>query len=110
MYLIRAEALANLQQADLALADINLIRKRAGLVIPLANLTSVQCLNEIEKQRRFELFSEWGHRWLDLKRTNRASAILAPIKGSNWKDTDVLYPIPENERARNQNIGQNLGY
>ncbi|WP_036674435.1 RagB/SusD family nutrient uptake outer membrane protein [Pedobacter heparinus] len=110
MYLIRAEALANLQQADLALADINLIRKRAGLIIPLANLTSAQCLTEIEKQRRFELFSEWGHRWLDLKRTNRASAILEPIKSSSWNDTDVLYPIPENERARNQNIGQNLGY
>lgn len=110
LYLIRAEARAKLVQINLALEDINFIRKRARLSVPLVALTQAQCIAEVEKQRRFELFSEWGHRWLDLKRTGRATTILAPVKGANWKDTDVLFPIPDNEINRNINVGQNLGY
>lgn len=111
LHLIRAEARAKLEQIELALEDVNLIRKRAGLIIPLTDLTAQQCFMEIEKQRRLELFTEWGHRWLDLKRTGRSTAILAPLKGATWKDTDILYPIPDNEINRNPNLGgQNLGY
>lgn len=110
IYLIRSEARANLNLPDLALEDINIIRKRAGLVMPLSGLTSIQCIAEIEKQRRLELFSEWGHRWLDLKRTGRAPSVLGSLKGSTWQDTDVLFPIPDSERERNPIVGQNLGY
>jgi starch-binding outer membrane protein, SusD/RagB family len=52
---------------------------------------------------------EWGHRWLDLKRTGKADATLDPIK-TNWEPTDVRYPIPQNERMLNPNLSQNLGY
>lgn len=110
LYLIRAEARAKQSQPELALEDINLIRKRAGLINPLIGFNSSQCLIEIEKQNRLELFTEWGHRWLDLKRTGRASSILAPIKGLTWQETDVLYPIPDIERTRNKTLKQNLGY
>jgi len=109
-YLIRAEAYAKSGNATASLDDINLIRKRAGLTVPLTGLNANQCLEEIEKQRKFELFAEWGHRWLDLKRTNRASTVLLPVKGSNWSDTDVLYPLPDNELQRNPNLSQNIGY
>jgi hypothetical protein len=110
IYLIRAEALAQAENSVLALEDINLIRRRAGLTTPLQGLSKTQCLTEIGKQRRFELFTEFGHRWLDLKRTDKASEFLAPLKGSTWQETDVLYPIPETEIARNPNIKQNIGY
>ncbi|WP_158799793.1 RagB/SusD family nutrient uptake outer membrane protein [Pedobacter sp. L105] len=110
LYLIRAEAQTELGQSNLALNDINIIRKRAGLITPLLNLNSEECLTEIEKQRHLELFSEWGHRWLDLKRTNRASAVLSLLKGSSWKETDALYPIPEVDISRNPKITQNPGY
>lgn len=110
IYLIRAEARAKLFQTATALEDINLIRKRSGLATALVGLNQAQCLTEIDKQRRLELFSEWGHRWLDLKRTGKTSATLAALKGGTWKDTDVLYPIPENEIIRNPSITQNLGY
>lgn len=107
IYLIRAEARAKLERPELALEDINLVRKRAGMIVPLAGLNSLQCLAETEKQRKFELFSEWGHRWLDLIRTNRANAVLAPLKGITWQSTDISYPIPDNETNRNPSIRGN---
>ena len=63
----------------------------------------------IERERQVELFLEWGHRWLDLKRTNRANTVLGLIK-ANWQPTDILYPIPQQERQNNHNITQNNGY
>jgi hypothetical protein len=64
------------------------------------------------RQRYFELFSEWGHRWLDLKRLSLADNLLASIKGDAWQATDQLYPIPLTEIL--QNVGltndQNEGY
>jgi len=56
-----------------------------------------------------ELFAEWGHRWLDLKRTNTANAVLGAEKPT-WKPTDVLFPIPQTERTNNPNLTQNPGY
>lgn len=109
LHLIRAEARAQLALSELSTQDINLIRKRAGLA-SLTGLNSDQCLLEVEKQRRFELFTEWGHRWLDLKRTGNAARVLAPIKGASWQNTDVLYPIPLDEITRNPNVSQNPGY
>lgn len=110
LHLIRAEARAKLIEPELALEDINLIRARAGMLTPLIGLDPAQCLAEVEKQRKFELFSEWGHRWMDLKRTNRAIAVLAPLKGDTWQETDLLYPIPDSETFRNPNVEQNEGY
>jgi hypothetical protein len=110
LHLIRAEARAKMTQTELSLEDINLIRKRAGLISPLSNISSEQCLAEVEKQRRLELFTEWGHRWLDLKRTGRTSAIIGPLKGSDWVENDKLYPIPDLEIMRNPTIIQNPGY
>lgn len=110
MYLIRAEAFAHEGQHALALDDINVIRKRAGLLNPLTDLSPTECLTEIVKQRRLELFTEWGHRWMDLKRIGRAGIILSLLKGATWQQTDELYPIPQNEVSRNTNISQNSGY
>lgn len=110
IYLIRAEARAKQEKLMFASDDINVIRKRAGLINPLVGLSSVQYLVEIEKQRVLELFSELGHRWFDLKRQGKAGAILKTLKGSSWQDTDILYPIPDAEVNTNINITQNVGY
>jgi hypothetical protein len=56
-----------------------------------------------------ELFAEFGHRWFDLIRTNRANAVLAPIK-PQWKPTAVLYPVPYTEIVADPNLTQNAGY
>lgn len=107
-YLIRAEARANLNKLNEAQSDLNAIRSRAGLSNHTSNDKSLILL-AIEQERKVELFAEWGHRWLDLKRTGRANDILGPLK-SNWNPTDVLFPIPESERLLNTNLTQNEGY
>ncbi len=111
-YLIRAEARTMQGKLSDAVADVDKIRHRAGLEgIAEINpqIDKEELLDVIMEERKLELFSEWGHRWLDLKRTDKASEVLAPIKPL-WQDTDVLYPIPEEERIKNSNLGQNEGY
>lgn len=92
-YLIRAEARAHLGNLSGCADDINPIRVRAGLSEITFN-TDDEAFNEIETQRRLELFNEWGHRWLDLKRWGKAGTTLSPVKPA-WSSTDVLYPIPQ---------------
>lgn len=108
-YLIRAEALAMLEQPEPALQDLNKIHQRAGLAL-LASLTGESLLRAIEKERFMELFTEWGHRWFDLKRTGRSDAVLGPLKGTSWQSSDVLYPVPLEELQRNVYLKQNPGY
>lgn len=110
LYLIRSEANAKLLKNEEAMSDLNTLRKRAGLTIPLTGLTTSDLMTEVMKQRRLELFSEWGHRWLDLKRTTTASAVLTQLKGSTWSEHDLLYPIPLSEIRSNPNVVPNQGY
>lgn len=108
-YLIRAEASAHLLDIASAQADINKIRNRAGLSNTTAS-TETELLEAVAKERRFELFTEQGHRWFDLKRTGKAIEILAPIKPS-WEDTQMLLPLPQSELLLNENLlPQNPGY
>jgi hypothetical protein len=111
-YLIRSEA--RVMQGDLpgAIADLNYIRQRAGIV-PVEDLDmEIQVeafIDLLEKERRRELFTEWGHRWMDLKRTGRAVSVL-DSKPSGFENTDTLFPIPAEERIKNSNLDQNPGY
>lgn len=108
-YLIRAEAQTMLKDFDRARADLNTIRRRAGLEAIAPN-TQTDLLDALVQERRVELFSEWGHRWLDLKRMNKADDVLSPLKDKNWQSTDILYPIPATEILNNPNLNQNKGY
>ncbi|MDT0644516.1 RagB/SusD family nutrient uptake outer membrane protein [Zunongwangia sp. F363] len=110
-FLIRAEARARMDDIDGAVADIDIIRERAE--IPLISetrpgISSSQLIDLILLEKRREFFAEWGHRWLDLKRTDSAGEVLnnEPL----WEPTDVFYPIPEQERMKNPNLEQNEGY
>lgn len=109
LYLIRAEARAMLHFPDLARADLNMIRQRAGLSASTA-VTEAELLTAIAAEKRIEFFCEWGHRWLDLKRTGKADVVLGPIKGSNWQTQDQLFPFPEIELNYNPFLFQNPGY
>jgi hypothetical protein len=108
-YLTRAEARAHLGDLPGATEDINVIRNRAGLPDTPAS-TETEILKATLDERNFELFTEQGHRWFDLKRTENAEEILSPVK-TNWKSTDVLFPVPEAELLLNTNLlPQNPGY
>lgn len=109
MYLIRAEARANQNKVLEALSDLNMVRNRAGLPNSSASNTPA-LLSAVEHEMQIELFAEWGHRWLDLKRTNRANAVLITLKGVSWQVTDQLYPIPLSEIQSNPALKQNPGY
>ena len=107
-YLIRAEARAQLGNTTGAREDIFVLRGRAGL----GNTPAVDkegLLLAIEQERRIELNSEWGHRWLDLKRTGRINAVLGAVKPS-WKPSAALYPVPNGQRILNRSLTQNPGY
>ncbi len=108
IHLIRAEARIHLGNFIGAEEDLNIIRSRANLESVVLSSNN-QGLEIVIQERFRELFTEGGHRWLDLKRKGRAGDVLSPIK-ENWQETDVRYPIPENELNRNMNLVQNPGY
>lgn len=111
-YLIRAEARAQQNNVSGAAADLNAIRSRAGLAATTAATQTIM-LNAIYHERQVELFSEWGHRWLDLKRTGNLDAVMAtvaPVKGTTWSSYKQLMPIPPSDILADPNIKQNQGY
>jgi hypothetical protein len=114
VYLIRAEAslLGAPGGLPAAITDLNAIRSRAGLPDLPVSLNKDQVTAAIEQERQIELFNEWGHRWLDLKRTGRAHAVLTtiPLKLPWQGDYQLLYPIPPTEIRDNHNLSQNPGY
>ena len=109
-YLIRAEARAMLGRitgTGGANEDLTAVRARVDLggVNP-ATLAAFMPL--LEKERQMELFTEWGHRWFDLKRwkgfsnsqITRADEVMPLIlseKGGVWKSQSIYWPIPESE-------------
>lgn len=108
-YLIRAESRARLGDFIGALQDLNMVRNRAGLVNSEATNEN-EIIDAIIMERYHELFSEYGHRWFDIKRLGLANEILAPIK-TGWMTTHVILPIPETELMMNPNLNpQNPGY
>ncbi|NQX38440.1 SusD family protein [Pedobacter steynii] len=119
-YLIRAEARIMQSKIALGIEDLNSIRERARAIPtqdisdplpPLSlELNKQDAITAVETERRIELFSEWGHRWLDLKRTDRVDAVLSTLKSPNWERTDALYPIPITELLNASKLKQNPGY
>ena len=121
LYLIRAEARAQqgmLTGNNSAVADLNTIRARAagttvGVLPPIAVTSKEDILAAIAHERQVELFTEWGNRWFDLKRTGMADVVMsvvAPQKGATWNTDWQLLPIPQNEIIANPKLEQNNGY
>ena len=111
-YLIRAEARAEQGNLSGALSDLNVIRKRAGLPGSTAS-GEPAVLSAIYHERQVEYFAEWGHRWLDLKRTDRINTVMPPVatlKGTTWNPNWALFPIPATDVLRDPNLVQNSGY
>jgi hypothetical protein len=112
LFLIRAEARVYLNNLSGAQADINAIRARAGLSNTSAT-DKETLLAAIMKERQFELFTEWGNRWFDLKRTNKideAMTVATTKKGGKWAAFQAKYPIPQDEIAKDPNLEQNKDY
>jgi len=107
-YLIRAEASAELGNTAAALADLNVVRARAGLAAVTVS-SPAAALTAIMHERQIELFTEWGNRWYDLKRTGTATAVLSSEKTA-WQANAELYPVPRTQLSVNPLLTQNPGY
>jgi hypothetical protein len=110
-YLIRAEARAQLNKLSDAISDLNTLRTRAGLASLPPSLNQSQVLAAVAQERRVELFAEWGHRWLDLKRTGQVGAAFSGINyKAAYQPFQQLYPIPPYDLQTDPNLKQNPGY
>jgi hypothetical protein len=115
-YLIRAEARAQQGKLSDAIADLNIIRKRAGLPNYPGATDQASIIKAILHERQVELFVEWGHRWFDLKRTGNLDAVMGGATGvthaknGTWVSSDQLFPISQAEITNDANLTQNNGY
>ncbi len=67
-------------------------------------------MNAVIKERRSELFTEFGHRFYDLRQHNLLDAVMA-VNKTGWKTHFKLLPLPESELLLNPNLNpQNEGY
>lgn len=112
MYLIRAEARARMADAAAAaseevMADINMVRERAGL-LPVEDLSNEEALEEVLEQRRLEFVGE-GLRFMDLKRYDLTCDLLEFCEEDAEAFRNV-WPIPLQQIEVNPTLTQNPGY
>lgn len=118
LYLIRAEANARLNHPDLAIEDLNILRKSrflASKYIPYTlDKTQEEALQLVLKERKVELF-QTAWRWFDLKRFNQipesrksvsrkydGQTITLKPEDNNW-----VLPIPKKVLTLNSLMEQN---
>ncbi|MES2777108.1 MAG: RagB/SusD family nutrient uptake outer membrane protein [Bacteroidota bacterium] len=116
MYLIRAEAKAELNDLAGAAADINALRAaRINLYTNITYASKDAAITDIMNERFKELAYE-GHRFFDLKRRNlpverlasdAPNALSTTLPAGNFR---FLLPIPNSEIQANPLIKQNTGY
>ena len=76
-----------------AVTAIDVIRTAAGLPGYSGAVTMADVMDEILNQRRYSLYGE-GHRWVDMRRTNRLADLPLDRAGDDvWAE----FPIPANE-------------
>lgn len=125
LYLIRAEARIETGNIQGGIEDLNILRTRARGINPgdLPDLNYIgfsksDALKAVVQERQVELFSEWGHRWLDLKRikgfidpstflSNEIMPSICIVKGGVWHPNWALYPLPNDDILRNPNLSPN---
>ncbi|MHC1779410.1 MAG: RagB/SusD family nutrient uptake outer membrane protein [Bacteroidales bacterium] len=114
IYLNRAEAYVKLGKSTEALADLNYIRERAGL-LPLTGLSGQSLFLEILNERRRELIGEsltgldYYRNGLPMTRNYSSGFPDRDITTIQPNDSRVIFPIPEFE-VNVFSVKQNPGY
>ena len=102
--LLKAEADARLNRLNESMANLNLVRARAG--IPLFQKADQPLLiEEILEERRRELFGEYN-RVYDLVRLGRLHEFNAFISEKDEKDGAGFFPVSDEAFANNPNMTQ----
>jgi starch-binding outer membrane protein, SusD/RagB family len=94
LILLRAEANIGLGNRAAAIADLNFVRTNAGGLPALAADFPGDLVTELLYERRYSLFFEYGHRWVDMRRYNRLGQL---IKQLPTHRVFPLIPIPVDE-------------
>jgi len=94
LILLRAEANIGLGNRAAAIADLNIIRTVAGGLPPLESSFAGSLVDELLYNRRYSLFGEYGHRWVDMRRYGRLAQL------PKFAPTHRIYqivPLPADE-------------
>jgi hypothetical protein len=94
LILMRAEANIGLGNRSAAIADLNFVRTNSGGLAPLATDFSGDLITELLYDRRYSLFFEYGHRWVDSRRYNRLGELRKQLPSHR---VFPLVPIPVDE-------------
>ena len=99
LILLRAEANINLNNFAAAVTDLNEIRAEAGNLPAYSGaLTQDALITELLYNRRYSLFMEGGHPWLDARRYGRLTSLpqdVSPQLGTSVRFSK--FPFPTNE-------------
>lgn len=116
--LLKAEALNESDQLNLAVVEVNKIRNRVALpsLTPTQQSSKEVLRATILKERRLELFLE-GQRWDDLVRSNKVISTMNDLSEIDLRtgnpvnygmtEAKKLLPIPQQELDRNPVLVQN---
>ncbi|HEY0931281.1 MAG TPA: RagB/SusD family nutrient uptake outer membrane protein [Gemmatimonas sp.] len=94
LILIRAEANIGLGNRAAAITDLNFVRTNSGGLPALANDFAGDLITELLYDRRYSLFFEYGHRWVDSRRYNRLGELRKQLATHR---VFPLVPIPIDE-------------
>jgi len=99
LVLLRAEANIQLNNLADAVTDLNLVRQVAGNLPAYSGpVTQPALIDELLYNRRYSLFFEGGHRWIDARRYGRLASL--PLEPGTHHFS--RFPFPRNEcLARN---------
>lgn len=95
LILIYAEANARLSNTQPAVDAINTIRNTWGLADYTGATDTESLIEEILFQRRYSLWAEGGHRWIDLRRTGRLNNNYVDLRDQGSIFTQVARPTSE---------------
>jgi len=99
LILLRAEAYNGLGNRPAAIADLNFVRVNSGGLAPLPADYSGDLVDEILYNRRYSLFYEYGHRWVDSRRYGRLNTL---PKALPTHRVFPLVPIPIDECSQRE--------
>ncbi len=87
LILLRAEANIGLGNRAAAITDLNVVRTVSGGLPPLAADFAGDLVDALLYERRYSLFGEYGHRWVDMRRYGRLGQL------PKFATTHRIYPI-----------------
>ncbi len=94
LILLRAEANIGLGNRAAAITDLNVVRTVSGGLAALPADYAGDLVDALLYERRYSLFGEYGHRWVDMRRYGRLAQL---PKFASTHRIYPLVPIPSDE-------------